>query len=79
MEGPPNDKNNSWGQLALLVCEKYPTHGFPRDQWEQMTASSFENLVRQFRVTQQEYQDACGKPFYQEFGSCVFRRSEATC
>ena len=26
-----------------------------------MTASSFENLVRQFRVTQQEYQDAWWK------------------
>lgn len=56
-EEPLVDTEDPWGKLVLLVCEKYPTHGFPRERWEQMTALSFAHLVREIRITQQKYQE----------------------
>lgn len=57
VEEPPVDKNDPWGKVVLRVREKYPTHGFPRDRWKQMSAPVFAWLVREIETTQEKYQE----------------------
>jgi len=56
-EEPLVDKNNHWGKVVIAVREKYPTHGFPRERWMQITAPVFAELVREIKSTQQGYQE----------------------
>ena len=37
-EAPVVDAQDPWGKIVLFVREKYPTHGFPRERLEQITA-----------------------------------------
>ncbi len=53
---PAVDPNDPWGKLVLEAHRYYPTHGFPRDRWFELTADAFAALVREFRNTQQQYQ-----------------------
>lgn len=54
---PIVDINDPWGKLVMLVREKYTTHGFPRQRWEEMSAPSFARLIGEIRITQKKYQD----------------------
>lgn len=56
-EEPAVDLQDPWGKLVLIVREKFSTHGFPYDRWEQMTAPQFNKLVQEIRITQQGYKE----------------------
>lgn len=56
-EDPIVDTDDPWGKLILLIREKYPTHGFPRDFWGQAAAAPFNYLIAEIRMTQQKYQE----------------------
>ncbi|MEQ1844311.1 MAG: DUF2971 domain-containing protein [Nitrospira sp.] len=51
-ENPKVDPDNPWGQIVLKAREYYPTHGFPRDRWEQMTAQPFLQLPTEAKTLQ---------------------------
>ncbi len=54
---PEVDSSDGWGQLVLKAREYYPTHGFNRDRWLELTASPFAELNRVILITQAQYQD----------------------
>lgn len=56
-EEPSVDKDDPWGTVVLRARELYPTHGFPRDRWEQMTVPVFAWLVRLIKTEQEKYQE----------------------
>jgi len=53
---PNLDRDDDWGKIVLEARKYYPTHGFPRDRWEELTAESFAWLVQQIKNTQSQYQ-----------------------
>lgn len=58
---PDVDSSDVWGQLVLKVREYYPSHGFDRKRWIELTAPSFANLSQVIRDTQEQYQALWGK------------------
>lgn len=56
-EEPVVDAQDPCGKLVLLVREKYPARGFPRERWEKMIAPLFANLVQEIRSAQRKYQE----------------------
>lgn len=58
-EAPTMDKNNPWGELALIARRKYATHGFDKQLWHDMTASIFNEImlpiIQETRLQYQQY------------------------
>lgn len=53
---PEVDSSDVWGQVVLKARECYPSHGFNRERWIELTAPSFADLSQVIRDTQEEYQ-----------------------
>lgn len=53
---PTLNRADNWGKIVLEARKYYPTHGFPRDRWEELTAEPFSWLVQQIKLTQRQYQ-----------------------
>lgn len=56
VDEPPVDKNDVWGKVVLAARSYFPTHGFPRERWEQMSAPSFSEIIATIKDTQEQYQ-----------------------
>lgn len=54
---PPIDESDPWGEIVKLVRDHYPTHGFPRDRFRQLTGDLFASLVEAIELTRKQYQD----------------------
>lgn len=56
-EEPKIDAEDVWGKIVLLTRQYYPTHGFPRDRWKEMSHASFGGLVDEIKTSQKKYQE----------------------
>jgi hypothetical protein len=54
-EEPPVDSGDVWGKIVLAARKYYPQHGFPRDQWKQITDASFRELLMVIEQTRSNY------------------------
>lgn len=54
---PKVDENDPWGKIVLMTQHYYPTHGFPRERFEEKFGQLFEGLIEQIEVTQKKYQE----------------------
>ncbi len=56
-EMPPVNESDPWGKIVRIVREHYPTHGFPRDKFHNLTTGLFGYLVEQIEITRKKYQE----------------------
>jgi hypothetical protein len=62
-DDPPVDPGDIWGQVVLVARKHYPSHGFPKARWREMTLDSFQNLRSLIRDTQEGYRTHWRKNF----------------
>ena len=53
---PSVDASDPWGQLVLEARRYFPTHGFNRERWIELTKPAFDTLLPEIRDTQVQYQ-----------------------
>jgi hypothetical protein len=53
---PQVDSQDVWGMVVLEAWRHFCTHGFDRERWMDLTASSFASLLEVIRETQADYQ-----------------------
>jgi len=54
---PPTDESDPWGKIVRTVRDHYPTHGFPREHFRQLTGDLFASLIEQIEFTRNKYQE----------------------
>lgn len=55
-EEPKVDPTDPWGKIARLAWVKYPSHGFPRDQFQALSGEHISQLAMEFESTRKQYQ-----------------------
>lgn len=56
VSAPSVDPDDVWGSIVLEARKYYPTNGFDKERWLQMTAEPFGTLLGEIESTQQKYQ-----------------------
>jgi hypothetical protein len=56
-EAPLVDSGDVWGKVVLTARAHYPSHGFPRQRWAEMTAPSFRAVTAVIEETQKKYRE----------------------
>ena len=52
---PNVDSSDVWGQIVLKAREYYPTHGFNKKHWIELTAPPFAGVNKIIAATQEQY------------------------
>jgi len=55
--GPQIDESQPMAQVIKLVRDHYPTHGFPRDRFSEMSGDLFRTTIELIGITRQKYQE----------------------
>ncbi|MBL8517423.1 MAG: DUF2971 domain-containing protein [Betaproteobacteria bacterium] len=56
-EEPAVSNDDPWGKIVLAARQNYPTQGFPRERWRELSGPAFGTLVDVLRDAQRRYQE----------------------